>query len=404
MREQIKSLAKEIEREWRGGSIAAFTGAAVQALGKADLVGAIDLAALTAWTLSTDEFPEECNPFGDAGPPAFTVFRGERFVLNLYLYLTPDLFIHDHGFAGAFVNLAGDSLHCSFELQIEGEPGPGVLTGKLELRKTELLRPGMVAPLMPGSASAHRVWHLGRPTIVLVARTLEAPRGVIQYQYDAPGLATRIVRPPPYGPEIPWEYKKRSKMFEFLREAGHASANAYLQEMILAADAWAAVTHLLDHWNYLEESSLLPRVLEKMRGKFGAWVEGIPAVSRGIVLHRSVDWDALREEGPRLLLALLLTYSEKRPIEEWIARSSPGTDVHDHIVTVLQEAWEMEALDTSLDQAGVAILRVMLRGLEGNQLLCELRKEFEIPLGGERTILETASQIGEIELLKPLFR
>ena len=399
MMRQLASLARRIEREWlsRGGRTAAFTAAAVEAL---SIAAPIEPGELVSWTLRTRDFPEECNPFGDAGPPAFTVFRGRGFVLNLYLYATPDLFIHDHSFAGAFVNLTGDSLHCAFDFGIENEPGPGIQAGSLKLGEVRLLKPGMVYPLVPGPASTHRVWHLGRPTIVLVARTIEGARGLVQYQYDAPGLAARIVRPAPYGPEIPLDYKKRSKMFQFLLQTQPAAAKKYLREMIFAGDVWTAVAHTLDQWDYLVERRLLPSVLEKLQAKYGAWTTVLPEVARAKALHRSVSWELLTEDGPRLLVSLLLTYSQKEPIADWISKLYPGLDVDETIVSFLRGAFRAEALDVSLDDSGVAILRALLRGHRGKKLVEALRKEFKI--AEENLVLATARRIQQIEILKPL--
>jgi hypothetical protein len=400
MMRQLSSLARGIEKEWlrRGGRTAAFTAAAVKALEK---TGPIDPGELVSWTLRTRDFPEECNPFGDAGPPAFTVFRGAGFVLNLYLYATPDLFIHDHSFAGAFVNLTGESLHCAFRFGIENEPGPGIQAGSLKLGEVRLLRPGMVYPLVPGPASTHRVWHLGRPTIVLVARTIEGARGLVQYQYDAPGLAARIVRPAPYGPEIPLDYKKRSKMFQFLLQTQPAAARGYLREMILAGGVWTAVAHTLDQWDYLVESRLLPSLLEELQAKYGAWTAVLPAVARAKALHRSIAWESLTEDGPRLLLSLLLTYSQREPIAAWISKLHPGRDVDETIVSFLRDAFRAEALDVSLDDSGLAILRALLRGHRGRQLVEALRREFKI--SEEKPLLAAARRIRQIEILKPLF-
>jgi hypothetical protein len=403
MRKQIARLAKAIDEGWRnaGRRLAAFTAVAVRALERIPIEA--DEAAIAAWTLSTPELPEECNPFGDAGPAAFTVHRGNGFVLNLYAYATPDLFIHDHGFAGAFVNLRGDSLHCVFGFETEAAPGPGVLAGKLALREAVLLRPGMVAPLVPGPSSTHRVWHLGRPTIVLVARTLEAQRGLVQYKYDAPGLATRIVRPPPYGPEIPLAYRKRTKMLELLRQTRPKAAREYLREVLRSSDAWSAAAHTLDQWGWLEQERALGEVLADLRKRHGDWVEALPAVRRGVVLHRSIDWNALVDPGPRLLLSLLLTYSKKAPIEDWIRTLHPDLDPKEAIVSWLRAAWESSAVDTALDEAGVAILRALLRGNRGKALLAALRKDFAIDASMERQVLKTAQQIARVELFKPLF-
>ncbi|HEY2027808.1 MAG TPA: hypothetical protein VGH20_01250 [Myxococcales bacterium] len=402
MRKQIARLARAIDEGWRkaSGRIAAFTSVAVRALERVPIEA--DEAAIAAWTLSTSELPEECNPFGDAGPAAFTVHRGDGFVLNLYVYATPDLFIHDHGFAGAFVNLRGDSLHCLFRFDTDTAPGAGVLAGRLALHQAELLRPGMVAPLIPGPSSAHRVWHLGRPTIVLVARTLEAQRGLVQYKYDAPGLATRIVRPPPYGPEVPLAYRKRTKMLELLRQTNPAAAGDYLGEVLRSSDAWSAAAHTLDQWDWLERESMLSGVLGDLRKRHGVWVDALPAVRRGLVLHRSIDWNALVDDGARLLLALLLTFPNKAAIADWIQKVHPGVDADEAIVSWLRAAWESSAVDTALDDAGVAILRALLRGHRGNALLTALRKDFALDTSTERQVLKTAREIARVELFKPL--
>src|SRR5229473_2684376 len=170
-----------------GGRLPAASGGAAARRGPPDR--SFDLAALAGWTLSRQRFPEACNPFGPFGPPAFTVWSNAHLFVNVYVYNTPEVVVHDHGFAGAFLNLSGRTLHATFDFGGASRVDARVRTGELRVAALEMIRSGDVRLIEPGSAFIHQVWHLDEPTVVLVIRTPPRTPALRQFQYLRPAIA-----------------------------------------------------------------------------------------------------------------------------------------------------------------------------------------------------------------------
>ena len=92
-------------------------------------------------------------------------------LIDIYFWIDPETSLHDHGFVGAFTNLAGESLHCVYGLGSVAEPAPGVILSSLDLQTVERLDQGSVRPILGGRKFVHRVWHISRPTVTMCVRT-----------------------------------------------------------------------------------------------------------------------------------------------------------------------------------------------------------------------------------------
>src|ERR1041385_1352060 len=158
MIDSLRRLAARIDREWKGVGhrAAAFPAVAARALEDARPHRHYDLASLADWTREQRSFPAACNPFGPFGPPAFTVWSNGRFFVNVYAYTTPEVLIHDHDFAGAFVNLRGSTLHVTYEFPDADRIAPQVHVGELTLHHVEAIGEGDVRRIDPGRRFIHR--------------------------------------------------------------------------------------------------------------------------------------------------------------------------------------------------------------------------------------------------------
>jgi hypothetical protein len=61
--------------------------------------------------------------------------------------------------------------------------------GKLDLFESALRRKGDVSAIMAGSRYIHGLFHLERPSITILARTLQVPNVPVQLQYEPAGVA-----------------------------------------------------------------------------------------------------------------------------------------------------------------------------------------------------------------------
>src|SRR5688500_16387514 len=135
----LGKLAERIDAEWKGagykpGDLPAI---ASRVLADSRPDRQYDLGALADWTLTADELPDACNPFGPLGPPAFTVWSNPHFYVNVYVYTTPEVVVHDHDFSGAFMNLSGVTIHCTYQFGGIDAADETVHVGALRLKRHE---------------------------------------------------------------------------------------------------------------------------------------------------------------------------------------------------------------------------------------------------------------------------
>jgi hypothetical protein len=134
--------------------------------------------------------------FSDCGVP---LYSDSLVVIEALIWLQATTSIHQHGFAGAFKVVAGSSLHTTYAFSLRDTINARLLLGRLAHAKSELLRVGDTRAIGLGNHFIHRIFHLGRPSITLVVRSLPLGLGP-QFDYHPPGLALD-----PYYREPVWE-------------------------------------------------------------------------------------------------------------------------------------------------------------------------------------------------------
>lgn len=284
-----------------------------------------DLSALAGWTLTETTFPDACNPFGPLGPPAFTVWSNPRFYVNVYAYNTPEVVIHDHDFSGAFINLSGVTIHCTYGFDDVDSVDDSVQTGALRLRNVEAIGDGSVRTIEPGQGFIHQVWHVSQPTVVLVVRTPSLSIIPRQYQYLRPSLATQVYRNDSLSVGLPDRFRYTRKMAECLRTATSNSVD-YVKALIKGERPWDAVWHLIENWRYLRGEGALEEMIALGAKHQGAWFAGLADAGTDVDVFYSINWSRITAPRDRIVLALLLSLGSRKPIVNALAGLLPGTD------------------------------------------------------------------------------
>jgi len=375
----LRKLAVKLDREWKtkGYKASIFPKLAAQSLAgfRQD---ADRMRALSDWLLESRTFPAPLNPFGPAGPPAFTVWANPRFVVNVYAYMTPAVIIHDHNFAGAFVNVVGRSLHCTYRFNDAERIHPSVHVGALRLRAGDLVPEDRVETIEAGSGFIHQVWHLSRPTVVVVIRTRAlSRRSVRQFEYLRPGVATEILRDATMVPRSSQRFAYASKLMQCLR--GTSNGVSYATQLIESGRPWDAVWHLVENWQFLQSAGALDDVLARAAKSHGSWIRAMENAGPSTILFYSVNWHRVLQESDRVVLASLLTFDSWQPISEVLRTLWPDTAPEVLLTDSLRRLAKTGAIPLRLTDERHDVLLRTLRGEGAAQ-----------PLAGE-------------ELLKPLF-
>lgn len=403
----LRTLAARIDSEWRaaGSRVAVFPAIAARVLENARPDREYDLASLADWTLTEPSFPQPCNPFGPLGPPAFTIWSDGRFFANVYAYTSPEVVIHDHDFAGAFINLSGTTIHATYEFPDAERIVPEVHVGELAVRDVEVVRPGDVRRIDPGRRFIHQVWHVDQPTVVLVIRTGPLPSPTRrQFQYLHAGFATEVFRDDALSVDAPERFRYTRKMVEALRSSSDGGID-YLKSLLRRERPWDAVWHFLYNWRHLRSHGALDDLLRLGIRHQGSWFAGLADGGSEVDLFNSIQWANVQSVEDRVVLALLMTMRGWQPIRAWMERLLPGAAPEDRFAGSLGHLGDEGSIPLQLGHAGQAMLSIVLKS-GGNREAWRrsVRESFAI---GNRGDWATANAIErtlrEHRLLEPLF-
>lgn len=152
-------------------------------------------------------------------------------------------------------------------------------------------------------------------------------------------------------------FNKRRALLASLCALEHADRTAYMRDLIARATPFT-LFHFLEQ--YIRSSRRLGDgelrdVLRAARKRHPAWVPAIWKSLRGQgELGGRIQWDLVRTEGCRFLLALLLSVPEKRAIVKLIQEAYPGRDVEELVFDWTRELVASNA--TKLSPKSLALL------------------------------------------------
>ena len=318
--------------------------------------------------------------------------------MNVYAYMTPAVVIHDHNFAGAFVNVLGRSFHCTFRFADAERINPSVQVGALGLHAGDLIPEDRPETIEAGSGFIHQVWHLSQPTIVVVIRTRPlSRRAVRQFEYLRPGVATEILRDAMMVHRTSQRFEYSRKLMECLR----ASSNgvSYAAQLIRNERPWEAVWHLVENWRFLQFHGALDDVIGRAAKSHGSWFRAMERAGPPIVLFNSINWHRVLRESDRVVVASLLTLDSWHQISHVLRSLWPDTAPEVLVADSLRRLARTGAIPLRLDDERHALLLGALRG-ERN----ECRQPFEIQNHNDsKSAQRLERDLEDEELLKPLF-
>ncbi|HKO58518.1 MAG TPA: hypothetical protein VJ276_21815 [Thermoanaerobaculia bacterium] len=358
----LRSLAERIDAEWKGagyepGDLPAI---ASRALTEERPDRGYDLGVLADWTLAAPELPDACNPFGPLGPPAFTVWSNPRFYVNVYVYTTPEVVVHDHDFSGAFMNLSGVTIHCTYEFGGGDAIDETVRVGALRLKGIEAISEGRVRRIEAGERFIHQVWHVSQPTAVLVVRTPPLTPSPRQFQYLRPSIATQVFRTDSLSMGYPERFAHTRKMAEALRTSD--GGIGFVKELVRRERPWDAVWHLMENWRYLRGTGALGEVIALGAKHQGEWFAAMESAGTDHDLFASIHWSRVVLARDRIVLALLLSFRAWGPIRKALEGLLPGVDLAAQVVETLGGLADAGAIALELPPDARPLLVGMLRG------------------------------------------
>jgi hypothetical protein len=332
----------------------------------------------------------QLDPAGRFGQPPISLYVDDMLEIQALCWFEATTSIHEHGFTGAFVHVAGGSVHARYTFAEDKRLSDRVRLGRLGIERLHVLGPGDPQPIGPGPGTIHAVFHLDDPSISLVVRSRSLFEARHQMMYAPPALA--------YSP------RDRAPLGLSRRLALIGSLARRKDERLLTG--WATQ---LAHWHLHEvvlglqvafsaqvDARWLQPVLDACQARWGADFERVLtslredqarmrfALARGVV----------RDRLPRLVVAALAFAPARSAVCELLAAAYPHDDPTEQLIAGLDALMEEPAAhDVLAGSSGLTFSegeRWVLRGFaagHGESGLLERVAGGQAPEGVDATLV-----------------
>lgn len=374
-----QALGARIDAEWRKTDCDTkrFAAIATEMFGARPPAAEVTKDDLVEWALTSEKLPAQADLDARFGEPPLTVYAGQKFYIAALFWLDGTTTIHQHAFSGAFHVLHGSSLHCRYTFTDERDLGGGLKIGELRRVSAELLERGATHAIPSGDALIHSLFHLDRPSVTLIARTVAEPETGPQFDYLRPSVA---LSPRAGTPEA----RRGLQLLRMMRRLDDPRWESATRARIESSDPTGALLLLRDLQTSLDPSALDPFVrLAEARHP------ALASTLRSLLTHRVRESTLIekrrRVHDPehRFLLALLLNVDTRREVLDLVAARFPGADPVTKIVTWLTALGDGRAggdgprLGVELGEAELTIVKALLRGADLDGVRAALREDFD---------------------------
>ena len=118
------------------------------------------------------------------------VYQGAGFYIELLIWVDGSTSIHQHGFSGVFRVIEGSSLHSVYDFQPTRRINSRAFVGDIRCISLDYLKAGDQRRITSGPKGlAHALFHLDRPSVTLVIRTVKDSDSGPQLSFHPPSLA-----------------------------------------------------------------------------------------------------------------------------------------------------------------------------------------------------------------------
>jgi hypothetical protein len=292
------------------------------------------------WATTADALPAQADLDAKFGDPPLTVYCGRQFRIEVLFWTQGAPAIHQHSFSGAFHVLHGSSIHTLWTFERKRRIENRLLVGRTMLQHSELLHAGDNRRILAGDAMFHATYHLNRPTVSVVIRTLVETDQQPQYMLLPPSIAVAASE------EIP-SVRRQTQLLSMLLESGRLAECFELMNHLLAVkDAYSIYEFLVAAFDRIGDEEDRLELIARARLRHPELLDALfPALIRKeagdalIDIHR-----ALNSEDLRFFVALLRNVPDRTRIVALVRERYPARSP-----TELCEGWtrELEQLKLS---------------------------------------------------------
>src|ERR1700728_1922875 len=309
--------------------------------------------------LTKEPLPYQHDIAAHFGQPPLTVYLGRDFRIEVLFWINSTPSVHQHSFSGAFSVLHGSSLHLSWGFETEQRVTTHLFYGDVVLKHAEILQLGDLRPILAGDGFVHTTFHLDRPSVSVVIRTLSEEDRQPQYAYLPPTICWD-----PY--ERIFSYRRREQLLGMLI---HSDRMAEYQELINSlidtSDTYATFRYLLHAAYAVKRKETFDDLLRHAAEGHSRLIEKLsPALSR---LRRQNLIVQLRETvanpDVRFVLALLANITDKATLLRLLKQRYMSQDPIAVLVKAVGELSANNLLSSHFDDAWLLMLECLLNGM-----------------------------------------
>jgi len=354
------------------------------------------------WALTCERLPGQADLSAKFGQPPLTVFGGRDFRIEVLFWVQGIPAIHQHSFSGAFHVMHGSSLQSLWEFEPTEQVAMRLALGRVSLKKAELLRKGDSRPIIAGKRLIHSTFHLDRPSLTVVVRTLGEINKLPQYSYLPPTIAYAQDH------DVP-SVQRRIQLLRMLLISGkRAEYNEIARHILGTEDAYSVFQFLLSTFDLIEDEDERHNLLLAARWKHPKLIEALqPALLQAERRNKIVQVrERVSNSDLQFFLALLLNITERPAILSLIGQRYPSRDPVTAIVTWVRELSELGVLGVRFPEPWLLMLQCLLMNRSDH----EIQKTFSDHYATER-VPNIESGLGELSaglrnswLLEPVFQ
>ena len=375
----FEELGTLIEKRWRDKDLdhASFADIALSALQERPPADYVDYPQIVQWAMSADWLSAQ-NLDSKFGEPPLTVYASDLFYIEVLFWLDVHTAIHQHRFSGAFHILEGSSLHCQYEFQLKERINARFLLGDVRLKFVECLLKGDSRPIKAGPEFIHATFHLERPTISVVVRTLRDVGAQSQYSYFPPSVA-----------HDPFARRglmtRQIELLQFLHEIRHPAYLRHLTDLVSQPDFERTFFALKQSHLHLEQDDFA-RLFRYARARHGPRIKGLLRVFQAA--HGSEDLQEkcrlITNPEHRFLVGLLLYLPDRQTVLRFIRRHFDGDPIkritkwiEEMANTKTKGTPESNILGIRFDETSLLVLKYLLQGYSFAAVKQRLKQEYE---------------------------
>lgn len=313
---EFAALGKKIEASWRSSGFHpnAFPEIAMSA---AEGVDDVDVEGML---LAESERLDTHYRFSEFD---LHIFTHERFRIEILYWVGNSTSIHQHAFSGAFKLLTGRSLHVEYAYEKHHDIHPEVSVGDLRVQRSEIMEPGAMHAIVAGPSFIHANYHMLRPTVTMVIRTLGEVSQGPQFTYRYPHFAVH-----PFGSQA--RRNRQARLLEVITRSG----NRKLLERAFA-ELWPDPT-LEETLDLLElplvtgDPKRLARLLDRSCERHPTFAAQLVALVKADArrARAAAVRSHLVKADQKFLYSLLANLHEKESIYRHLEAEFPNEDPH----------------------------------------------------------------------------